>query len=153
MYSRPIALLVAVSATLAPAVAHGGVYSDSLAKCLVERTSDQDKILLAKWIFTVIAAHPSAASLATVDGHQKSEVVEGTGKLFETLLTESCHEETAKAVRYEGSEALGISFKVLGEIAMNTLLTDPKVQAETENFMQHVDAKKLEQAFALPAGG
>ena len=151
-FSRIAAVAVVAVASLAPATGHAGVYSDDLSKCLVARTSDEDKVLLAKWIFTVISAHPSTASLATIDEVEKVETAKGAGKLFETLLTASCHDETVKAVKCEGSPALGASFKVLGEIAMNTLLNDPKVQAESENFMQYVDLKKLEQSFAPSAG-
>ena len=151
MHKHLLAFLVAVLATLAPAVAHGGIYSDGLARCLVERTSDEDKILLARWVFTVIAVHPGVVSLAAVDEREKGEVVEGTAELFETLLTESCRDEASKAVRYEGPEALGGSFRVLGEIAMTTLLSHPGVQAETQNFTKFVDLPKLEAVFAPPA--
>ena len=146
--TRVIAVFATVAALLVPAIGYAGVYSDDLSKCLVERTSDEDKVLLAKWIFTVISAHPSTTTLATINQEQKTETAKSTGKLFETLLTASCHDETAKAVKYEGPESLGVSFKVLGEIAMNTLMTNPKVQAESEYFMQYVDTKKLEQSFS-----
>lgn len=152
MIARRIAVLATTAALLTPIIGHAGVYSDDLSKCLVARTSDEDKLLLAKWIFTVISAHPDTASLATVNNVEKVDVAKGTGKLFETLLTASCHDETTKAVKYEGSQALGAGFKVLGEIAMNTLLSNPKVQAESENFMQYVDTKKLEQSFAPSTG-
>lgn len=152
---KPGPLLAAVltaAALLAPATTHAGVYSDSLARCLVERTTDDDKVLLARWIFTVISAHPSAATLATIDETQKVATARGTGELFETLLTGSCREETMKAVRYEGTQALNASFKVLGEIAMNTLMTDPAVQAESANFMPYVDEEKLGAVFAPQDG-
>lgn len=152
-FSPIIAVVVTAAALLAPATGRAGVYSDALSKCLVERTSDEDKILLAKWIFTVISAHPSATSLATINEAHKTETVRGTGELFETLLADSCRDETAKAVKYEGTLALNTSFKVLGEIAMNTLMASPVVQAESANFMQYVDETKLERLLSPQAGG
>jgi hypothetical protein len=69
-------------------------------------------------------------------------------RIFETLLTDACRDETAKAVKYEGAEALKGSFKVLGEIAMNTLVTNPKVAAESQAFAQYLDEAKLKAVMA-----
>ena len=152
-FSPTIAVVLAAAALLAPATGRAGVYSDALSRCLVERTSDEDKVLLARWIFTVISAHPSTTSLATINEAQKVETVRGAGELFETLLAESCRDETAKAIKYEGTQALNTSFKVLGEIAMNTLMANPVVQAESANFMQYVDEAKLEKVLSPQPDG
>lgn len=148
------AALVLASTMAIPGTARAGIYSDDLSRCLVAKTSDDDKILLAKWIFTVISVHPSAASMATISDASRTEVSVGTAGIFEALLTDSCRDESAKAVKYEGTAALGESFKVLGEIAMTTLLADPRVEAESQNFIKHVDEAKLKAVFAdAPAGG
>lgn len=147
--STPIgltAVVLALAAVLSPGPAKAGIYGDELAKCLVERTTDGDKILLAQWIFTVISVHPSAASIADIHDADRERVARQAGKVFETLLAESCSGQTVKAVKYEGSDAIGGSFKVLGEIAMTTLLADPKVAAESQNFIKYVDEAKLKTA-------
>ena len=152
----PIGLTVlafSLAALLSPAPAKAGVYGDDLAKCLVEHTNDGDKIVLAQWIFTVMSAHPSAASLARISDADRTAVARQAGRVFETLLTDSCKEQTGKAVKYEGTAALGSSFKVLGEIAMNTLLANPSVAAESQNFMTYVDEAKIKAAFGAASGG
>jgi len=137
-----------LAAALHPAPAHAGVYGDDLAKCLVERTSDADKILLAQWIYTVISVHPSATSLAKIGDSDREAIAERAGKVFERLLTVSCREQAAKAIKYEGAESLGNGFKVLGGIAMTTLLEDPAVSAESQNFVRYVDQAKIKAALS-----
>ncbi|KGM56300.1 hypothetical protein N800_08885 [Lysobacter daejeonensis GH1-9] len=146
------ALLLLSLASLNPGPVHAGVYGDDLAKCLVERTSDGDKVLLAQWIFTVISVHPSAASLGEVSDADRAKVAKQAGKVFETLLTDSCKEQTVKAVKYEGADTLGSSFKVLGEIAMTTLLADQNVAAESQNFIKYVDEAKIKAALSGTSG-
>jgi hypothetical protein len=137
-----VALLLAMAA-LHPGQARAGVYGDDLARCLVEKTSDSDKVLLAKWIFTIISAHPSAVSLAKVSEAERTAVARQTAGVFQTLLTDTCREQTVKAMKYEGSQALGSSFKVLGEIAMTTLMGDPAVAAQLKDFVQYLDEDKI----------
>jgi hypothetical protein len=88
-----VALLLAMAA-LHPGQARAGVYGDDLARCLVEKTSDSDKVLLAKWIFTIISAHPSAVSLAKVSEAERTAVARQTAGVFQTLLTDTCREQT-----------------------------------------------------------
>lgn len=145
------ATALSLAAAVHPAPAHAGVYGDDLAKCLVERTSDADKILLAQWIYTVISVHPSAASLGKISDADREAVAERAGKVFETLLTDSCREQAAKTIKYEGTDALGNGFKVLGEIAMTTLLGDPGVSAESQNFVKYVDQAKITAALTAEA--
>lgn len=153
MRIRLTSLFVVFAAMLIPSTATAGIYSDDLSRCLVAKTSDGDKILLAKWIFTVISVHPSAALIANISDGDRTEVSRQAARTFEVLLTESCKDEAAKAVKYEGTVALGASFKVLGEIAMTTLLADPKVAAESQNFIKYVDEAKLKAVFAVPPSG
>ncbi len=152
----PVALGVVISSLFvffAPTPAGASVYGDDLAKCLVEKTSDGDKIVLAQWIYTVMSVHPSAASLAKVSDSDRTAVAKRAGAVFETLLADSCRAETAKAVKYEGPEVLKGSFTVLGQIAMTTLLANPSVSAESQNFVKFVDEAKIKAVFEGAAGG
>ncbi|MGQ4660733.1 hypothetical protein [Lysobacter sp. F6437] len=143
--SSILALTIAVMAISRPAEA--GIYSDDLSRCLVTHTSDEEKIVLAQWIFTVIAVHPSVASMTSISESTKSDVSKQTAEILQELLTESCKDETVQAVKYEGSSALESSFEVLGEIAMTALLADPKVAAESGSFIKYIDEAKIEAAF------
>ena len=146
---RTLALPLALMLGLAtPMAANAGVYSDDLSRCLVSHTGEQDQIVMAQWIFGVMAAHPSVAAVARIDDASRIATSKKMAQLFQTLLTESCKDETTKAVKYEGTDALKTSFKVLGEIAMQTLLAEPKVTAESQAFAQYLDEAKLKAVMA-----
>jgi len=138
---------------LSPQRAIAGVYGDELSKCLVEHTSDDDKIVLTQWIYAIMSVHPSAAALAEVAEADRNAVAKKAGGVFENLLTMACKDSTTKAVRYEGIETLKSSFNVLGQIAMTTLMTHPKVSAESENFVKFVDLAKVKAVFDGSSGG
>jgi len=142
-----------IAAALAsPFPASAGLYSDDLARCLVAKTSDTDKVALSQWMFLVITAHPETAAVASIDPARKQEITVRAAGIFETLLAETCRKEAALAAKYEGSDGVGNGFKVLGEIAMNTLMTDTKVQAETQNYLQHMDLERIGRAWEAETG-
>ncbi|NUS38910.1 MAG: hypothetical protein HOQ02_07795, partial [Lysobacter sp.] len=113
-----------------PMAAKAGVYSDDLSRCLVSHTREADQIVMAQWIFGIMSVHPDVSSIAKVDDAARTTNSKKMALIFQTLLTESCKDETAKEVKYEGTEALKNSFEVVGKIAMQTLLGNPKVAAE-----------------------
>ena len=141
----PVALLLALAT---PMAARAGVYSDDLSRCLVANTHDADQIVLAQWIFGIMSVHPDVAPIAKVDDATRVAMSKKVASLFQTLLTDSCRNETTQAMKYEGVEALKGSFELLGKIAMNTLMGDPKVAAETQAFVQYLDEAKLKAVMA-----
>ena len=142
-----LALAIATAAALAPSRAAAGPFTDDLSKCLVNKSSAEDKTLLVQWIFTTIATHPSVQSLAVVPAGKREDVTRRAAKLFEDLLAIRCNEEARKAVQYEGPSVFSASFEVLGKIAAGGLLTDPTVGAETAKLAEYMDQKRLQAAF------
>ena len=144
-----------------PVAAKAGVYSDDLSRCLVSHTREDDQIAMAQWIFGMMSAHPDVAAIAKVDDAARIATAKKMAQIFQTLLTESCRDETSKAMKYEGAEALKNSFQVLGQIAMQTLMSNPKVSAESQAFMSYLDEAKMKAVLApqkdapvaAPAGG
>ena len=145
------ASLVLLLGLAAPAAARAGVYSDDLSRCLVAHTAEADQIVLAQWIYGIMSVHPDVASIARVDDGARERTSKQVARIFETLLTASCRDETARAMRYEGSEALGHSFEMLGKIAMQTLLGNPKVAAESQAFVRYMDQDKLKAVVGAAA--
>ncbi|HSR65562.1 MAG TPA: hypothetical protein VLM17_08185 [Xanthomonadaceae bacterium] len=145
----PFAVLFGLATPLA---AQAGVYSDDLSRCLVSHTQEADQIAMAQWIFGMMSVHPDVSAIARVDDAARTGTSKKMASIFQTLLTESCKEETAKAVKYEGAEALKNSFEVLGKIAMQTLMGNPKVAAESQAFMKYVDEAKLTAVVAPRKG-
>lgn len=139
-----MSLGLALTAALA-SPAHAGIYSDDLAKCLVASTSDADRSLLVRWIFSTSALHPEVASISAVTPAQREATNKGTGQLIERLLTATCRKQTREALKYEGPAAIQTSFQVLGQVAMRSLMENPEVAQGFQGMARYVDENKIRE--------
>jgi hypothetical protein len=121
-----------------------GPYGDDMAKCLVKSTTDADKGTLVKWMFAAISLNPEVKSMVTLTDKQRDGYNKSFATLVMKLLTESCKKETQQAIQYEGREAIGNSFRVLGAVAARGLMSHPDVTAYIAGIDKYVDTKKLE---------
>lgn len=121
-----------------------GVYTDDLSRCLVEKSSSDDKSLLVKWIFVAMAQHPSVSSMTKITADDVESNNKAAGGLFMKLLTDTCVEESKKALKFEGQVALQQAFQVLGQVAGRDLMSAPEVATMMAGLSKHVDEKKLE---------
>lgn len=122
-----------------------GLYTDELAKCLVESTSSADKVAFSRWVFVAIAAHPAVADLSAVTPASREASNRQIGALITRLLVEDCRSQAERALRYERTTAMEASFSVLGQVAMQELMTNPAVGAVLEGLEEHVDSERLEE--------
>ena len=127
--------------------ANAGPYGDDLSKCLVGSTTSEDKSLLVRWIFHALALNPTVAPMTEIPPDKREEVDRKTAGMFEKLLTETCLVETQQAIKYEGSAAVGESFKLLGQVAATEIFADPAVAKGTENFTKYINAERIEKLF------
>jgi hypothetical protein len=148
---RSLISLAAVAAVCAPGLAHAGVYTDEMSKCLVRSATPQDQSDLVVWVFSAMSAHPSVKTYASVTEPQRIEITRKASGLMERLLVVSCRKETVEALKYEGSSAIEQSFGVLGQVAMRGLMSDPSVAQNLATLSEYVDASKFE-ALAKEAG-
>jgi hypothetical protein len=138
------ATLIFMAACGAGSRAHAGPYGDDMAKCLVESTTADDRVALVRWMFAAAAAHPAVASIATVTAEEREKLNISVAKLFTKLLTESCLEQSKKAIKYDGMATMQLSFQVLGQVAGQELFSNPEVAKATASLQTHIDSKRLE---------
>jgi hypothetical protein len=150
MRSRLVSsFVVMASLYLLPTVAGAGIYAGELSKCLVASTTDADRNNLVKWMFAAIAEHPEVKSMSKVSPEQSEALSAGTARLFERLLTKSCLKESKEAVKYEGSGAIQVGFKVLGEVAAGGLFADPAAATYTASLDSYIDRDKLNELLGI----
>lgn len=137
-----IAALVLTSLFSAAAVA--GPYADELGKCLVESTSQRDRVDLVRWMFSAAALHPAVKPISSVTEEQLDDASRATAGLFMRLLTESCREETKAALQYEGTSTIETAFSVLGQVAGREMFSSPEVAAGLAVLEKYVDSEELE---------
>ncbi len=148
---RLLLSFAAAVAVCAPGLAHAGVYTDEMSKCLVRSATPQDQSDLVVWVFAAMSAHPSVKTYASMSETQREGITRKASALMERLLITSCRKETVEALKYEGSSAIEQSFGVLGQVAMRGLMGDPAVSQNFAKLGEYVDASKFE-ALAKEAG-
>jgi len=124
--------------------AYAGPYADSLSRCFVRSTTDSDRTTLVRWLFSIVALHPDIQSLTTVSDSQRVALDLGVADLMEKLLAESCRAETQEAIKFEGSQAMDASFRILFQMGIGRLLTDPRVLEGAVGFSKYLDRRKFE---------
>lgn len=143
-------LCATLALLLGTPAAQAGPYGDDLSKCLVSSTSDAERTVLMKWIFSAIALHKDAAPYVDMPADVRAGITRDAAGMFMTLLTERCKAQTHEAFKYEGQAAIGNAFQVLGQVASQGLFTDPAVAAGLADLTGQVDADKLKAVLEGP---
>lgn len=123
---------------------------DALTKCLVESSSPEDKRVLVKWVFAVIAQHPDIASMTQIDAAQRVVIDRDAADVFEKLLAEQCASPLRAAVRQSGTDAIGRSFQALGTSAATDMLQNPQVMSSGAGLLKHLDMQRILIALIAP---
>jgi hypothetical protein len=82
---------------------------------------------------------------------QRDAANASTSKIIERLVIDVCHKESVAAIKYEGAGALKTSFEVLGQVAMQGLISDPAVAAQMQGLEKMADRARW-AALAKEAG-
>jgi hypothetical protein len=141
---RSFRVLAVLGLLGAIAPAHAGPYTDDLSRCLVEKSTAADKSMLVQWIFVAMAQHPSVKSLTRIGSEDIEKHNKATAELFAKLLTETCLDDSRKAMKFEGATAIQQSFQVLGQVAAREIFSHPDVASMMSGLDKYVDKSKFE---------
>jgi hypothetical protein len=122
----------------------GNVHTDALSRCLVEQSSEADKTMIVRWVFAAIATSPEVREMSRVTEAERTTLHQSMASLFERLVTRDCRAKTVAAVIENGEDAIGTSFSVLGEIAMQSLASQPSVNAQFEKIGEFVNETAID---------
>ena len=61
------------------------------------------------------------------------------------ILGTVCFQETKDVLNYEGVDAFGEAFELLGELAMLSLMEDQRVNVAFENWIKYLDPNFLKK--------
>ena len=123
---------------------------EALTQCLMKSTSADDKRVLVKWVFAVIAQHPDISSMTQIDTAQRSAIDREAAKVFEQLLADQCAGPLRTAMKQSGTDAIGKSFQALGTSAATDMLQNPQVVTSGASLMKHLDMQRILLALIAP---
>jgi hypothetical protein len=141
---KGLKLIAAISMIAATSPAFAGVYTDELARCLVEKSTPADKSALVQWMFVAMSQHPSVVTLTKVTDKDIEKHNSAAGEVFVRLLTDTCADQSKNAMKHEGAAAIQNSFQVLGQVAAGDLFANPEVAKVMSGLEKYMDAGKLE---------
>lgn len=125
--------------------------TDALSQCLVAHTNDADRVVFVRWTFTILSASPKVKDLAAIPVATRDALSADVGRLMSRLIITDCRAQTVAAIKSDGQQALGTGFQLVGQTAVQDLMTDPAVQKGLLSLLDGFDMKGL-MSVMLEAG-
>ena len=116
-----------------------GEYLNRFANCLMQNTTERDKVVLVRWMFSAVAQHSALESEFNISAEKSTNHEIAVADYMQYILGSICLEEAKNVLNYEGEDAFAKSFEYLGELAMMSLIDDPNVNRALENWIIHLD--------------
>lgn len=139
---------VIIGASFMNTAAQAGPAADALSACLADNTTGKDRKDMARWVFVGMAAHPEIRNLSNVTEANRDELDKSMAALFTRLVTEQCAPQAKLAMEKDGSAAFQAAFGIIGQLAMQELMSNPNVNASFTKFSKYVDQNKMNSAFS-----
>ena len=125
-----------------------GPFTDDFAKCLVTKTTAQEKTDLVKWIYVTISFHPQLSQMSNLTAEDVEMANIRVADYMTNVFAYKCNDEFNQAIKYEGEESVFYAFELLGELAMGELMQDQGVTDASELFIQYVDLSIFAELFS-----
>tara|TARA_B100001123_G_scaffold340084_1_gene385332 strand:+ start:250 stop:684 length:435 start_codon:yes stop_codon:yes gene_type:complete len=122
-----------------------GSYSNKFTNCLVQNTTERDKVILVRWMFAAVAQHSALQTEFQISKKKINSYEIAVADYIQYVLGTICFKEAKNVLNYEGEEAFLKAFEFLGEVAMVSLIEDPNVTNALENYIKHVDPNFLKK--------
>ena len=122
-----------------------GPFTDEFAKCIVMKTTTQEKTDLVRWIYVTMSFHPQLMDLSNLTADDVEMANIRIADYMTNVFAYKCNEELNMAIEYEGEESVYYAFELLGEIAMTEVLEDEGVRAASELFIGYIDVSIFEE--------
>jgi hypothetical protein len=141
---RTIALLATLTMLAVPTYAEPTV--DAFSRCLAESTTGKDRKDFARWLFVSMGAHPSMREISRITPEAAEDASRNAGLLLTKLLADSCPKEAQAAFKAVGAAAMQSAFGVVGQLAMQELMTDKDVAAGMSILEKYLDSQRIQAA-------
>ncbi|MED5526319.1 hypothetical protein [Gallaecimonas pentaromativorans] len=136
--------LLLTQASLLPQPVLAADASANLGQCLIDSLNGRERKQLAQWIFFAMSKHPDIQQYAKVSAQDITLSNKSTGALITRLLTEDCPAQASAALKTSPTAWQG-AFQMVGQVAMQELMTNPDVSAAVTGYTQYLDMDKIRE--------
>lgn len=116
--------------------------SQELATCFIDSLNGKERKQLVKWIFLSMAAHPDLVAYSSVSEEDRLKSDKTAGELVTRLFVENCPSQAKKAQKADPL-AIQKAFEVVGQVAVQELMTNNTVTQAIINYANYADVKKI----------
>ena len=127
---------------------YSGPFSDEFSRCIVTKTTSQEKTDLVKWIYVTISFHPQLKGMSNITSDDVEIANIRVADYMTNVFAYKCNDEMMDAIKFEGEESAMQAFKLLGEIAMMEIMGEQNVSFASELFIQYLDEQFFEDIFS-----
>lgn len=127
---------------LLPFSAYPATPTEDLGTCLIDALNGKERKQLAKWIFFAMASHPEISSFSNATSQDIESTDKSVGQLVTRLLTEDCPSEMRLA-NDSNPLALQKAFELVGQVAMQEIMTSPQVNEAIVGYAKYADMDKI----------
>ena len=137
-------IIILFSMNAAPAIS--GEYANALSQCLTSNTTEDDKGVMARWVYSTLSQHPSVTSMSALTQGSINQADREMAKLLETFMYSKCKSQVKNALQNEGPKAIDDSIRKYAQVTGQEILKDPSISNNVTNLAQHFVLMKLFQA-------
>jgi hypothetical protein len=130
---------------LMPGISNAGIFTDDLSRCLVIKTTDDEKIRMVRWFIAALGQHTEIRDIVSINTDAIEQVNREMGNTVNVLFFERCSTEANTAIKNEGEQSIVDAFKVIGGVAARTAMQNDAVNEAVESYIPYVDMEKLEE--------
>lgn len=127
--------------------AHANQELQLFTTCLTDSMNGLERKNLAKWVFLGMSAHSMIKPYSNVSEKDIDTSNRYVGSLITRLITKGCPVQAKAASKVMGPAAFEQAFKVVGEVAMQELMTEPSVGQSLGAFRKYLDREKFNKVF------
>ena len=139
---------IVIGSVIATPFAIAGSATDALGTCLSDNTTGKERKDLARWIFVGMSTHPDMQGLSNVTDANREGLDRMMASIVTRLMTENCRSQAKLAMEKEGAAAFQAAFGAIGKLAMQELMSNPKVNASFTNYSKYLDTNKINSVFS-----
>ena len=123
-----------------------GEHSNALSQCLRSKTTEADKVVMTKWVYSSLSNHPSLGDMVNMSDAVKVGANREMAQLVEKFIYDKCYDQLKSAVKNEGLSAIEQSIRSYVEVMSREVMQHPSISNSVTGLAQHLDPKKLFEA-------